>query len=204
MTSTGLFGVIAHDQTGDERRARRRQRRQERRSMAVQTDAATSGPRTLLVFDRRGSEQLTTRINRRWARLIARVLAPGLDRRLAQGRSPESSLLLATRAQLLVSPVMRLTLAQRWESLVVQARTPPVPRDPRVPVNRDAILACQSDLRDVVDAVLAPLPTPARGLARASWLLSDGTGPLYRRCPPVELSAALRETTAQLDPSLSL
>ncbi len=171
--------------------------------MRLQTEAADRG-RTLLLFDPTTSGRLTARIDRRWARLVARVLAPCLDRRLAQGRPPESGLLLAARAHLLVSPAMRLALAHQWESLVVQARTPPVPRDPRVPVNRDAILACRSDIEEMVNAVSAPRPTPARGLAMVSRLLTDGTGPLYRRCTSVELGAAIRETTAQLDPSLSL
>lgn len=203
MTTTGFLRTIAHDQNGGERRAGRRQRRQAWRSVRLQAEA-DSGPETLLLLDRSAPQRLIARINRRWARLAARVLGPSLDGRLARGCSPESSLLLAARAQLLFSPAMRLASAQNWESLLVQARTPPVPRDPRATVNRDAILACESDIGEMLEAVVAPLPTPARGLAMVSRLLSDGTGPVYRRSEPAELAIALREATAQLDPSLSL
>lgn len=43
----------------------------------------------------------------------------------------------------------------------------------------------------------------ARGMATARLLLSDGTGPLYNRNCPADLSAALREVTARLDPGVS-
>ncbi len=172
--------------------------------MRAQMEVDSGGQRTLLLFDPGAPQRLTARINRRWAGVVARALGSPLDRRLAEGRPPESGLLLAARAQLLVSPVKRMALAQSWEGLLVQAGTPPVRRDPRVPLNRVALLACESELRQLLGAVVAPLPTPARGLAMASRLLTDGTGPVYRPCPPAELGSALRAATAQLDPRRSL
>jgi hypothetical protein len=55
----------------------------------------------------------------------------------------------------------------------------------------------------LLSALATSLPVPARGVAMASRLLSDGTGPLYNRNCPVHLSDALAEVTAQLDPAFS-
>jgi hypothetical protein len=171
--------------------------------MRLQTDGPGTGTTTLLLIDP-DHPGLTARSNRRWGRLLARLLGPTLDRRLAQGLPSESSHLSAVRAQVLVSPAVRCALAQNWESLLVQARTPPVMRDPRVPVNRDGIIACEPDIRALLDALLAPLPVPARGVAVASWLLADGAGPVYDRRHSADLGTAVREATAQLDPSVTL
>jgi hypothetical protein len=104
----------------------------------------------------------------------------------------------------LVSPVMRLELAQSWKSLLVQSRTPPTMRNPRVLLNREGIIAREADLCEMLNALTDPLPTPARGVAMVSCLLSDGAGPLYDRRRSVELGTALKEAIAQLDPSTSL
>ncbi len=159
---------------------------------------------TLLLLDPDDPQQLTARSNRRWGRLVARLLAPSLDRQLAQGRSSESSRLLAVRAHLLVSPAVRHALARNWEDLLVRARTPPVPRDPRVPINRHSIVASEPEIREIGHALLAPLPVAARGVAMASRLLSDGRGPLYDRRRSADVSSAVRSVIAELDPSVSL
>lgn len=77
-------------------------------------------------------------------------------------------------------------------------------RDPRAPFNRRAIIECASDIQEMLKALLAPLPVPARGPAMASWLLRDGAGPIYNRHRSGALGAALRETIAQLDASVPL
>ena len=56
----------------------------------------------------------------------------------------------------------------------------------------------------MLSALTDPLAPPARGAAMVSWLLRDGTGPLYDRRRSPELGTALREVNAQLDLSLSL
>jgi hypothetical protein len=76
-------------------------------------------------------------------------------------------------------------------------------RDPHAPLNREPILACEPETREMIHALLNPLPVPARGAAMASWLLRDGTGPIYN-CRWGDLSAALREAIEQLDPSVAL
>ena len=77
-------------------------------------------------------------------------------------------------------------------------------RNPRVLCNREFIIACESDIREMQNALLAPLPSPARGTAMASWLLRDGTGPIYNRRLSGDLGITLRETIAQLGPAVLL
>jgi len=77
-------------------------------------------------------------------------------------------------------------------------------RNPRVSSNRESIIACETDIREMLEALLAPLPSPARGTAMASWLLRDGTGPIYNHRLSEDLGISLREAIAQLDPAVSL
>ncbi|MGD1014482.1 MAG: hypothetical protein ABR963_08870 [Acidimicrobiales bacterium] len=62
----------------------------------------------------------------------AHLFGGSLDDRLAKGESPASSLLLATRAQLIVSPARRRALAENWLSLLTKARHPTPFRSPEV------------------------------------------------------------------------
>ena len=105
---------------------------------------------------------------------------------------------------MLVSPVTRLELAQSWKNLLVQSRTPPAMRNPRVPLNREGIIARESDISEMLNALAAPFPIAARGAAMVSCLLRDGAGPLYDRRRSAELIVALSEALGQLDPSASL
>ena len=133
--------------------------------------------------------------------MISRVRASSLDRRLAEGCSPESHPLLAARAQVLVTPVERQRLAHLWADLVAQAQRPPVLRVPRAPINRDSILANEPGIRELLDLLVAPTPGQVRGIALLSWLLSDGAGPLYNRQRSKDLRGALQEATTLLDSS---
>jgi hypothetical protein len=99
---------------------------------------------------------------------------------------------------------MRRELAQNWSNLLMQAHTPPVVRDPHVPLNRDCIIDCEPEIQEVLNVLLTPLPVQALGVAMASRLLRDGTGPLFDRRHSVDLGRALREVIAKLDPSASL
>jgi hypothetical protein len=56
----------------------------------------------------------------------------------------------------------------------------------------------------MLHALATALPVPAQGVAQASWLLSDGTGPLYNRACTTDLAAALRRVVELLDPSSRL
>ena len=149
-------------------------------------------------------ERFTRRNSRGFRRPLVALLAPVLDSRLAAGRSPESDGLLAARAERLVSVSTRRRLVQRWEKMVGLAHAAPRPRSPHAPLCRGRIVDAMGDVRVMLNALSTPFPVSARAVAMASRLLSDGTGPLYNRSCAVPLSTALREVTAQLDPSLPL
>ena len=160
----------------------------------------TGAPETLLLVGPDRPLGLTLRRSRRWARMAARVLAPTLDRRLADGQAPESSVLLAVRAQALVSPGLRRRDARLWGQLVKRASRPPVMRSPRTPLNRVAIGGCATRLSEVRSRLGEPGPVSARGVAMVNRLLRDGTGPLYdRRAAASRLGAALEEIVAAFD-----
>jgi hypothetical protein len=163
------------------------------------TADGASGPLLLLE-----ASQLTARANGRWGRFLSTVRSSSLDRQLADGSAPESSRLLAARAHQLVGVPMRHAVAQGWQHLVARARTAPVIRSSRVQLPRRSIVACEPEINEMVEALTRPLPSSARGVATANWLLSDGTGPLYQCRHPEDLRAVLRRAIAQLDPSAPL
>ncbi len=158
----------------------------------------------LLISDPINPEGLVPRPDQPWLRLLSRLLAPSLDRQLASGCSPESNRLLATRAQRLVSPSVRGALTRNWLDLLTVARRPAVPRISHTPLCRDRIIAAEDEIRAMLGVLSTTLPTPARGVAMASWLLRNGAGPLYNRHCAADLRTELREATAQLDPAISL
>ena len=135
--------------------------------------------------------------------ISARLFGGVLDDRLAKGTSPASSALLATRAQLIVSPTHRRMLAESWLSLLGKAQRPTVHvRSPQVPVARSTVLAAQVQIRELANALLAPLVTP-RGVAMASALLSDGSSPIYYRESAMDLRLKVQEVIARLNPLTS-
>ncbi|MGO8862386.1 MAG: hypothetical protein ACLQRH_16715 [Acidimicrobiales bacterium] len=165
---------------------------------------ADDGFMTLLLIHPDSPAQLTARPNRRWVRILVRLFGAALDHQLAQGRPPESNRILAARAQELVLSTTRRSLAQDWAHLLKTARTPPPIGGRRVPLNREGVIACEAELHAILSALVDPFPPAARGAAMVSWLLRDGTGPLYDRRRSAELANALREITAQLEPSFTL
>jgi hypothetical protein len=138
--------------------------------------------------------------NRRWDGFLARLRAPSLDRQLATGCPPGSSRALAIRAGRIRSLAGRSELAQGWGQVLELARRPPVPRTPRGPLCRGRIAAAEGDVREMLAVLTGAHPIAARGAAMASVLLSDGAGPLHSRRSPVDLGAAVREATRQMDP----
>ncbi len=72
------------------------------------------------------------------------------------------------------------------------------------PLCRDRVAAAEPAVRLMIDALVAAVPVPARGVALAGQLLRDGAGPVYNRRSPVGLEAALQEVIAQLSPWVPL
>ena len=149
-------------------------------------------------------DPLSLRPSRVADRLLARLLGASLDRRLAAGCVPESSPLLAARAQHIVALRSRRRLARNWESLLRRARHGPATGHPGLPVCREPIIAAEPDVRELIRLLTAPLPVAARGAAMAVAPLTDATGPVYNPRSQVSLVAALAAAIAQLDPALPL
>jgi hypothetical protein len=149
-------------------------------------------------------EPLAMRPSRVADRLRARLLGASLDRRLAAGCPPESSPLLAARAQHIVALRSRRRLARNWENLLRTARRGPGAHHMAVSVCGKHIAAAEPRVRELVRLVTAPLPVTARGVALAAAPLTDATGPVYNPRSRVSLADALDAAIAQLDPALPL
>ena len=149
-------------------------------------------------------DPLAMRPSRVTDRLLARMLGASLDRQLAAGCMPESSPLLAARAQSVVAMRSRRRLARNWENLLRAARRAHGTYHPALHINSDNVIATEPAVRELVRCMTAPLPVAARGVAMATVLLTDALGPVYSRRSQVTLAAALEAAIAQLDPALPL
>ena len=141
---------------------------------------------------------------RPWDRLLTRLQAHRLDAQLADGLPPEQGRRLALRAAQLVAPGNRERLADNWENMLIRARSPRRAGDPSAPLARAPIIAAHQHILELVAALRCRQPLPARGVAMAHLLLTDGSGPLYKITSGIELSAALLEARNQLDPANAL
>jgi hypothetical protein len=137
----------------------------------------------------------------RWLVLLTRWRAGDLDAQLAAGQPPEDDPQRAVRAAVLVEPANRRELAECWQAVLSRAARPPDPIDSRVPLRRSQVLAADADIRRMIAGLCARSPVPARGVAIASGLLSDGTGPLYNDRCRQNLQAVIRSAIRHLDPS---
>ena len=181
------------------------------RSPAADRGAARHGTRpqrTILT-----GNPLTLRPSRVTDRLLARLFGASLDRQLAEGGLPESSALLAARAQHIASIRYRRQLARNWENLLRCAYESQPPSGfrpalsacrPAIPVRGYGIVAAEPTVRELVRCLSAPLPVRARGVAMATGLLTDALGPVYNPRSEVSLTAALAAAITQLDPALPL
>ncbi len=131
-------------------------------------------------------------------RLLAQLQAPTLDRRLAAGEPSRGDRLTTVRADVLQERATRVALADGWAAVLERAGRPRGLIDSRVPVVRARVRAAETDIRAMIDVLRDSLPAPARGVAMASRLLSDGTGPLYSARNSEDLRAAVREAVHHL------
>jgi hypothetical protein len=99
---------------------------------------------------------------------------------------------------MLTTPGSRDALATYWERLIAAARIPARPFDPHVPVAAGQIKAAEEDISHLVEALRAPQPVAARGMAVASDLLQDGRGPVYNLSSSRDLGSAVRDARRHL------
>ncbi|MGD0554615.1 MAG: hypothetical protein ABSA93_06500 [Streptosporangiaceae bacterium] len=153
---------------------------------------------TLVVDQPGGTDSLSLRPCRAIDRFTARMLGTRLDRELAAGRAPEWSRLHAARAEHIVSLPFRQALADDWERL-----TQPRTRKARLP-QWHRVATAERQIRLLAGRLRAPLPVPARGVALAGLLLTDGGGPLYNPLSTVALDDVVNRAAALLDPAAPL
>ncbi len=132
-------------------------------------------------------------------RLLARLRASALDRELAGGASPESSIALALHAALLCGASQRRVLARSLTRIAAASEASARSRL-RAPVCRPAVRGARAELDAVVDRLVASGPVDVRGVARIRSLLADGTGPLYWESAAELLRTELRGALAQMEP----
>lgn len=113
------------------------------------------------------------------SRVRLALLADRLDRRLMNGETPVDGLLLL-HARRLVTRDEREALARALRSAIDDAHAPSL-WNRRVPVRRTSVLAAQDLIDDITLRLHAPRGIDYRAVARLRVLMSDGTGPLYRR-----------------------
>jgi hypothetical protein len=139
-------------------------------------------------------------------RLIARMLAPWLDRELAERRGGEFSEAHAARAEQLASERTRRSLASTLDRLIERAENPP--RASRtipslfagVPPCRDQVREATTLIVSIAAGLRSGEPLDPRGVARLKTLLADRSGPCYTSSRPDALAAALREAAELLEP----
>jgi hypothetical protein len=131
-------------------------------------------------------------------RLLARLQAPTLDRRLAAGEPTGSDRLTTVRADVLREWTTRAVLANGWAAVLERADGSRALIDSRIPVVRQRVREAEPDIRAMIDVLRDSLPVQARGVAMASRLLSDGTGPLYSVRNAEDLRAGVQEALHHL------
>jgi hypothetical protein len=131
-------------------------------------------------------------------RLLVRLHASRLDDDLAGGASPDATVTLALRAQMLVrGPARRDTAraAQRVLATAMHASgAGPLP----VPVCQDRVKDCSEEFAELIRRLVAAGPVSARGVARARVLLADASGPVYHRASTDDLRARVRDAADAL------
>jgi hypothetical protein len=135
---------------------------------------------------------------RPWDRLLTRMRGFRLDQDLAGGASPEDSVELALRAQLLVRPRHRRELARSMGRLLSTAQRSPYGGRLPVPACRERVRECEDEIGELIWRLQARGPVAARGVAKVGLLLADASGPLYRRSSPDDLRARVRDAADAL------
>jgi hypothetical protein len=153
---------------------------------------------TMVLFVPRGETRLVLDCPGRFDRLFAHLRSRTLDAQLAAGRAPETGRLLAIRAAMLTTPQARARLATYWEEVLSSAAMPQGLLAARVSVATQQARVAEAGITRLVQALRAPQPVAAQGIALASELLRDGGGPLYNPASPRDLVTEVRNAKNRL------
>jgi hypothetical protein len=121
-----------------------------------------------------------------------------LDRQLADGVDPGSSLALQTRAGQLQAIGCRRHLVAQIDEALAKAEHPPHWHSARIPVRATDIGAARDALGDLRQALLTCEAGSVPGLALAACLLNDPQGPLYHPCGQGEIAELADQATSAL------
>jgi hypothetical protein len=140
---------------------------------------------------------------RRWylrMRLLAAWRGAELDRQLAAGVEPQSSLLLALRARKLISDRSRRRVARGLVRAYRNAQQATPCFTAAVRPNARELLPAQGLLAAIDRRLRSPAPIRAEGIAIIEVLLTDGASPLYQDVESGTLMRQLQAATAALEP----
>jgi hypothetical protein len=138
---------------------------------------------------------------RHWSwrvRILARLQAPWLDLALASGVDPAGSPQLERRAAHLLSHLNRVRVVGALRQTRRSAGARIDPRDPRVPVDPEEVRMAEGQLVELEELLIGTTPVYCRGVAMASQIVSEGTGPLYRPQRRGELRERVAKVLAAL------
>jgi len=129
-------------------------------------------------------------------RIVARLLAPRIDRDLAQGTLSRSTVTHAARAVQLTDGRGRRSLARSLQLLVERAeRTAPSGMSAAIAPCREQVRNALPEIRAISAWLRTAEPVDARGVAMLRAVLADGGGPCYVRSHPAALTARLQEVS---------
>ena len=133
-------------------------------------------------------------------RLAVRLRRRRLDRALATGVPPETSVALALRAQRLTEADRRRSIARELRRIIRDAQVGYRPTLGRILPSRARVTAAREELSHLADTLDEPGPVAAGGVAQAWMLLTDGTGPLYNADSRASLRAGAARAARELRP----
>ena len=73
-----------------------------------------------------------------------------------------------------------------------------------MPIRRERLHRAEPEIRELIEALRASGPIPARGVAIATNLLTDGGGPIYNAKASDDLTATVIRAMKHLNPALPL
>ena len=179
--------------------------------MHMPTNLIVAGRRADFIADRRRADLIREATTARRPakrprardRLAARLCRHRLDRALAGDRVLPMRAGLTLRARALADRAVRGALGRQLRRVVDDAtRGGHVSPGVRIRPSRPAVLGARRELEALADRLQAPDQVAAQGVAQARLLLTDGTGPLYRRGGTDDLRAAVARALASLQPEL--
>ena len=154
----------------------------------------------MLLRESRDGSYIETYDARLRDRLVVRLCGTSLDRQLAAGGSPDTSVRLALRARILGRACTREALARRLAVVIADAERGPGLRSTRMPVCRRKVLRARPQLEALARRLLVPGPVAPKGVAMVSRLLHDGSGPVYVRPNADDLAVAAESACRALEP----